>query len=283
MDISQSTLDNALATLAEVKNKPADIFRYLPIEFLQPHPVQPRQVFQPESLQELAASIQAHGIIQPIVVRQRAAEAFEIMAGERRWRAAQLAGLSQVPVVIKSLDDQAASVIALIENIQRADLNPLEEAQAFKSLLQQFQLTHQEIANKLGKSRTYITNSLRLLELAEPIKPLLMQGELSAGHARALLTLPAALQVTLAQKIVKHGLTVRATEKCVQQLQAETAVRQKSWLDVDTLRLQQHLTEALNAPVDIKQRKNGSGQLVIYYNDLEELNGILQHFSLPDF
>jgi ParB family chromosome partitioning protein len=275
-------LENILAESTLGIPQPVDTFRYLPIEFLHPHPSQPRQFFQAESLQELAASIKAQGIIQPIVVRQQAVDSFEIIAGERRWRAAQLAGLSQVPVVVKSLDDQAACAIALIENIQRDDLNPLEEANALKSLLQTFQMTHQQVAEALGKSRTAVTNSLRLLALAEPIKQLIVEGELSVGHARALLTLPLALQLTLAQKIVKQGLTVRATEKYAQQLQAETAVQQKSWLDVDTLRLQQQLTAALKATVEIKHRKNGSGQLVINYNDLQELNGILQYFPLQD-
>lgn len=257
-----------------------DTLVYLPIEFLHPSSAQPRQIFQAESLAELAASITAEGIIQPLIVRKIAGDSFEIIAGERRWRAAQLAQLAQVPVVIKELDDQSATAIALIENIQREDLNPLEEAGAFKKLLTNFSMTHQQLADSLGKSRAVISNTLRLLELAEPVKQLVLEGQLNMGQARALLPLESSLQFKMAKKVVKLGLTVRAVEQLVQQLQANKQIVQKSLLDPDTLHLQERLSETLNTRVEIKQQKNGVGQLVISYHSLQELDGILRYFPI---
>ncbi len=280
MDIKKSSLDNLFASLTPAPLKSSNTLVSVPIEFLQPNAAQPRQYFHPEALQELANSISAQGIIQPIVVRQLAADRFEIIAGERRWRAAQLAGLQEVSVLVKNLDDKSAAALALIENIQREDLNPLEEAQALKKLLENFAMTHQQVADALGKSRTTITNTLRLLELAETVKSLLITGQLTMGHARALLSLESALQVTLARKIVQQGLTVRATENLVQQAHRKLKPQQRHLLDRDTLRLQQQLTEALKAKVEIKQQKNGTGQLLINYTSLQELDGILQYFQL---
>jgi ParB family chromosome partitioning protein len=247
----------------------------LPIEYMQRGKYQPRKDINPEKLQELADSIKAQGIIQPIVVRQIAHEKYEIVAGERRWRAAQLAGLSQVPIVIKEIDDRAAMAIALIENIQREDLNPLEEAEALRRLLDEFEMTHQLIADAIGKSRTTVTNLLRLMDLQPEVKNLLLNNQLEMGHARALLSLDGLKQVAVANKVVKEGLTVRATERLVKESLAEPKVKKIKFIDNDTLRLQDDLTAKLGAKVIIDHKENGSGKLVIAYSSLDELDGII--------
>jgi ParB family chromosome partitioning protein len=248
----------------------------LPIEYMQRGKYQPRKDINPEKLQELADSIKAQGIIQPVVVRKIAQEKYEIIAGERRWRAAQLAGLQQVPVVIKEIDDRAAMAIALIENIQREDLNPLEEADALKRLLDEFAMTHQQIADAVGKSRTTITNLLRLMELQPEVKKLLANGQLEMGHARALLSLDGIKQVAAAHKIANEGLTVRAAERLVKDAHAESKIQKVKVIDKDTLRLQEDLTAKLGAKVFINHKENGTGKLVIAYSSLEELDGILE-------
>ena len=253
----------------------------LPIEYLQRGKYQPRQDINPEKLQELADSIKAQGIIQPIVVRLMAYEKYEIVAGERRWRAAQMAGLTQVPVVIKEIDDRAAMAIALIENIQREDLNPLEEAEALKRLLDEFEMTHQHIAEAIGKSRTTVTNLLRLMDLHPDVKKLLLTNQLEMGHARALLSLDGLKQVALANKVVKEGLTVRATERLVKESHAEPKVHKVKVIDNDTLRLQDDLTAKLGAKVIIDHKENGSGRLVIAYSSLDELDGIIEQLKAP--
>jgi ParB family chromosome partitioning protein len=251
----------------------------LPIEFLQRGQYQPRQEFNPETLQELADSIKVQGIIQPVIVRKLAVDRFEIIAGERRWRAAQLAGLEQIPAVVKQLDEKSAMAIALIENIQREDLNPLEEAEALKKLLEAFVMTHQQLADAVGKSRAAISNFLRLLELSPQVKTLISKGQLSMGHARALLTLDSTMQLQLANKIVRKNLTVRATELLVKHMQFQEKTLLGKIIDRDTLHLQQQLSEKLNAQVEINHKKNGSGQLTIKYASLEVLDGILQQIS----
>ncbi len=251
----------------------------LPIEYLQRGKYQPRQDINPEKLQELADSIKAQGIIQPIIVRQLAYEKYEIIAGERRWRAAQLAGLTQVPIVVKEMDDRSAMAVALIENIQREDLNPLEEAEALKRLLEEFEMTHQHIADAVGKSRTTITNLLRLIELHPEVKKLLVSKQLEMGHARALLSLEGVKQVAAANKVVKEGLTVRATERLVRELHSEPKVQKIKIRDKDTLRLQESLTASLGAKVVIDHKENGSGKLVIAYTSLDELDGIISQFK----
>ena len=247
----------------------------LPIEYMQRGKYQPRKDINPEKLQDLADSIKAQGIIQPIVVRQIAHEKYEIVAGERRWRAAQLAGMSQVPIIIKEIDDRAAMAIALIENIQREDLNPLEEAEALRRLLDEFEMTHQLIADAIGKSRTTVTNLLRLMELHPEVKKLLLNNQLEMGHARALLSLEGLKQVAIANKVAKEGLTVRATERLVKQSQAEPIAQKAKIIDKDTLRLQNDLTAQLGAKVIIDHKENGTGKLVIAYSSLEELDGII--------
>jgi ParB family transcriptional regulator, chromosome partitioning protein len=248
----------------------------LPIEYLQRGKFQPRKDMNPEKLQELADSIKAQGVIQPIVVRKIGQDKYEIVAGERRWRASQLAGLQQIPVVIKDIDDRATMAIALIENIQRQDLNPLEEAEALRRLLDEFTMTHQQIADAVGKSRVTVTNLLRLMDLQPEVKKLLISGQLEMGHARALLSLDAAKQVAAAQKIAREGLTVRAAEKLVKDAQTEPKPQKTKTIDHDTLRLQNDLTAKLGAKVIIEHKDNGAGKLVIAYASLEELDGILE-------
>lgn len=257
-----------------VTEKPQDILR-VPIEFLQRGKYQPRKDMDPDKLKELADSIAAQGIIQPIVVRRIADDKYEIIAGERRWRAAQLAEQADVPVLIKDIDDRSVMAVALIENIQREDLNALEEAEALHRLLDEFELTHQQIAESVGKSRTTVTNLLRLLDLAGEVKTLLSRGQLEMGHARALLGLDEAKQIKIANKAVKQNLSVRAVEKLVRELHDEKPAAAPKKIDPDTLRLQRELSERTGAKVEINHQSNGKGKLVINYSSLEELEGII--------
>ena len=253
--------------------------RRLPIDLIQPGRYQPRQDMHPESLQELADSIRAQGLVQPIVVRPVARNRYEIIAGERRWRAAQLAGLAEVPAVVREVDDRATIAMALIENIQREDLNPLEEAQALARLIDEFGLTHQQAAEAVGRSRTAVTNLLRLLELGEAARELLAAGRLEMGHARALLGLEGAAQRDAAHEVVRRGLSVRETEKLVRRLQqagSSPAPARVKREDPDIRRLEEELAERLGAPVQFRMKGKGKGELVIRYASLEELDGILQ-------
>ena len=254
----------------------------LPIEFLQRGKYQPRKDMNPEKLQELADSIKAQGVIQPIVVRKIAEDKFEIVAGERRWRASQLAGLQQVPVVIKDIDDRTAMAIALIENIQREDLNPLEEAEALRRLLDEFEMTHQQVADAVGKSRVTVTNLLRLLDLHPEVKKLLISRQIEMGHARALLALDGLKQLAAANKVVKEGLTVRATERLVKDSQVEIIKPKVKFVDKDTLRLQEQLATKLGAKVLIEHKENGTGKVIIAYSSLDELDGLIEQFKLRD-
>jgi ParB family chromosome partitioning protein len=251
------------------------------IDRIQRGKYQPRQVFDQEALQELADSIGVQGIVQPIVVRPEGSH-FELVAGERRWRAAQLAGLQKVPAVIRKLDSKAAAAIGLIENIQREDLNPLEQAQAFLRLIEEFDLTHQQVADSVGRSRAAVSNLLRLLDLAEPVKQQVNQGLLNMGHARALLALIRHDQIEIAKLVVNRGLSVRETELLVKKtLATDKKVKTRpSAADPDIKRLESKISEKLGAGVKIKPGKKGSGQLVISFHSPAELEGILEHFSL---
>ena len=252
--------------------------KQLPVERIQRGKYQPRRDMDQERLDELAQSIRAHGVMQPIVVRAISAERFEIIAGERRWRAAQLAGLDKVPALVREVADEAAIAMALIENIQREDLNPLEEAQALQRLQQEFELTQQQVADAVGKSRVTISNLLRLLALPEEIKTLMAHGDLEMGHARALLGLPAERQVEGARHVVAQGLTVRQTEALVRQwLNAPVKAPKAPAQDPDIERLEQRLADKLGACVQIKHGAKGKGQLVIRYSSLDELQGVLAH------
>ncbi|GAB4263369.1 MAG: ParB/RepB/Spo0J family partition protein [Methylomicrobium sp.] len=273
-------LDALLGDAPPVDKK--DDLHKVPIEWLQRGKYQPRKDIDPEKIRELADSIKAQGIIQPIVLRKIGEERYEIVAGERRWRAAQLVGLQEVPVVVRDLDDKAVMAIALIENIQREDLNPLEEAEALKRLLDEFGLTHQQIADAIGKSRATVSNLLRLMDLQPEVKKMLLDKQIEMGHARALLPLSPELQVKAAHKIAQQSLSVRAVEKLIRDLQAEPEKKQPLELDRDTLRLQEDLTAKLGAKVTISHNKNGAGKLVVSYSSLEQLDGIIEQLKYSE-
>jgi ParB family chromosome partitioning protein len=252
----------------------------LPVEFIQRGKYQPRREMNQEALEELAGSIRAQGVMQPIVVRPVGPEKYEIIAGERRWRACQLAGLDRIPVLIREVPDEAAIAMALIENIQREDLNPMEEAIALARLQQEFELTHQQIADAVGKSRVTVTNLLRLMSLRDDVQKMLEHGDLEMGHARALLTLPPELQASTAQNVVAKGLSVRQTEALVRKLQESKPEKGGAARpDADIQRLEESLAEKLGAPVQIQHTVKGKGKLILTYNSLEELDGILSHIK----
>ncbi|MFT4020714.1 MAG: ParB/RepB/Spo0J family partition protein [Acinetobacter sp.] len=238
---------------------------------------QPRRSIREEDLQELAASIEKHGVMQPIVIRPVDDEnhPYEIIAGERRWRAAQLAGLHEIPAIVRNLNDQVAIALALIENIQRQDLNPIDQALALQRFHEEFGLSHQEIADTVGKARATISNLLRLLSLSEYVKQLMQDGALDMGHARAILTLKAKEQQEVAQIVVDKGLSVRQTEQLVREWNAPKAEKDKPDSSPDLEQLTQKLTERFNANVKIDHNKQGKGKLVIHYHSLDELDGIL--------
>ncbi|MBP6710318.1 MAG: ParB/RepB/Spo0J family partition protein [Propionivibrio sp.] len=254
--------------------------RTLPVANLQPGKYQPRTQMDSTSLEELAASIRAQGLMQPILVRPIGGslgdDRFEIVAGERRWRAAQMAGLTEVPTLIRDIPDESALAMALIENIQRENLNPLEEAQGLQRLVDEFSMTHQEAADAVGRSRPAASNLLRLLQLVEPVQELLMRSEIDMGHARALLPLSGVLQVQLAQRVVQKGLSVRDTERLVQQALKPPKEHTVSKPDRDVLRLQEELSDSLGANVEIRTNKKGAGAIRIDFGNLDELEGILQ-------
>ncbi len=252
--------------------------QHLPLDLIQRGKYQPRRDMDPTALEELAQSIRSQGVMQPIVVRPIGGGRYEIIAGERRWRASQQAGLDRIPAMVREVPDEAAIAMALIENIQREDLNPIEEAVALQRLQQEFQLTQQQVAEAVGKSRVTITNLLRLIGLPEEIKTLLAHGDLEMGHARALLGLPLERQVEGARHVVARGLTVRQTEALVRQwLNVKDKPVEAAKSDPDISRLEQRLAERLGAPVEIKHGQKGKGQLVIRYNSLDELQGVLAH------
>lgn len=272
-------LGRGLEALLPKKEKAAPLktgLEEIPIEFIQPGKYQPRTYFAEESIAELSDSIKAQGVIQPIVLRPISDDRYEIIAGERRWRAAQLAGFDKIPAVIRTVDDESALAMSLIENIQREDLNPLEEATALKRLIDDFQFTHQEVADAVGKSRSAVTNTLRLTQLARPVAEMLVAGDLEMGHARALLTLEFNEQVRVAKQVVARGLNVRQTEELVRIAgKISENAGEKPRPDADTRRLEQNLGQTLGQPVQIKHTKSGAGKLVITYNSLDELDGIL--------
>ncbi|MGD8430193.1 MAG: ParB/RepB/Spo0J family partition protein [Ectothiorhodospiraceae bacterium] len=252
--------------------------RKLPLDLLDRGRYQPRTDFDPGALQELADSIRAQGVVQPIVARPQPGGRFEIVAGERRWRAAQLAGLEEIPALVREIPDETAVAVALIENIQREDLNPLEEASALKRLTGEFGMTHQAVADAVGRSRVSVSNLLRLLELAPEVKELISARQLEMGHARALLSLEGAQQIEAARLVVKRGLSVRETEALVRRiLEGRDQPRKKPEPDPNIRRLQDDLASRLGATVQIDHGRTGKGKLVIQYNDLDELDGILEH------
>lgn len=276
-------LDALLGAHDEIK-KPSDkdSLQTLAVDLIQRGQYQPRQNFDQTALEELASSIRAQGMVQPIVVRQLSGKnSYEIIAGERRWRAAQLAGLQDVPVIIKDVPDQTAMCLALIENIQRQDLNPLEEARALERLINEFEMTHDEIAEAVGRSRSAVTNLLRLLDLQKDVKEMLETGKLNMGHARALLSLSNPQQLETARNVIRRGLSVRATEDLVQQLtnKVKTSKPVKKTKDPNISKLENELSEQLGSSVAINHQANGRGKLEIRYNSLDELDGLLKHIQ----
>jgi ParB family transcriptional regulator, chromosome partitioning protein len=256
----------------------------LPIEQLQPGKYQPRSQMDPARLQELSDSIRAQGMIQPIVARPIGRDRYEIIAGERRWRAAQLAELRDVPVVLREVDDHAALAMALIENIQREDLNPLEEAVALQRLIDEFALTHQQAADAVGRSRAAVSNLLRLLELPDGVRKLVERGSIEMGHARALLTLPAPQAEALARQAADEQWSVREIERRVQALQRAAPAKPvpaKASADADIAALERELGETLGARVAVQHGRGGRGKLVIEYHSVDELDGILQRIRRP--
>ena len=265
------------ALLAGNDTRAEDAPAELAVGLLRPGRFQPRTRMDPQSIAELADSIKAQGLIQPILVRPVDGGKYEIIAGERRWRAAQLAGLAQVPVVVRAVPDQAALAMALIENIQREDLNPLEEAGGIHRLIDEFRMTHDTAAQAVGRSRSAVTNLLRLLNLAKPVRELLMQGKLDMGHARALLAVSGPRQVELAHQVVSRGLSVRETEQLAGRV--DVTVRKaprKHRKDRDLQALEDELAETLGAPVTITPGKRGKGKLLIGYSSLDQLDEFLR-------
>jgi ParB family chromosome partitioning protein len=271
-------------------NKPSnDGLTMIPVEHLQRGQYQPRVDIRQDSLQELANSIQAQGIVQPIVARPVASgknqtQRYEIVAGERRWRAAQMAGLHEVPAIIRDIPDESAIAMALIENIQREDLNPIEESRALDRLIREFDLTHAEAAEAVGRSRAAVSNLLRLQELSEKVLPMLEARQLEMGHARALLAISNAnQQYDAARQVVKKGMSVRETERLVRHMQNNSGKskpgRNEASGDADIRRLEQDVSDKLGAKVRVDHGKKGSGKLIISYNSLDELDGILKHIK----
>jgi len=250
----------------------------LPVDIIRRGKYQPRIDMHKESLQDLADSISAQGVLQPIVVRRLGDAGYEIIAGERRWRAAQLAGLHEIPAIVRDVEDRAAIAIALIENIQRENLNPMEEATSLERLIREFDLTHEQAAEAVGRSRAAVSNLLRLLDLDAAVKAMVERGELEMGHARALLTLAGPAQIEAARQVIARGLSVRATEGLVKHLQLPRSARTPPpRKDPDIRQLETRLADQLGASVSIRPGRGGKGKLEISYNSLDELDGILEH------
>ena len=271
-------LGAGVAARSETPPDPAvETLRQLSVDCIQRGRYQPRQDLREDTLRELAESIRAQGVVQPVVVRPLGEGCYELIAGERRWRAAQLAELREVPAVIREVSDQAAIAMALIENIQREDLNPLEEATALQRLIAEFNLTHQQAAEAVGRSRAAVSNLLRLLELAEDVQRLVRERKLDMGHARALLPLPLPLQREAARQVLLRGLSARETEELARRLQQTASVPAPAVkpLDPDLRLLQDDLSERLGARVRVRHATSGKGCVVIHYNSLDELDGIL--------
>ncbi|CAA6825256.1 MAG: Chromosome (plasmid) partitioning protein ParB [uncultured Thiotrichaceae bacterium] len=287
--VKKPGLGKGLDMLLSSANKPADapnkdedsLLKKIPVEQIQKGAYQPRQKMDAEALQSLADSIKAQGLVQPVVLRKLGRKHYELIAGERRWRAAQLAGLHEIPSIIKDIPDQAVAAMSLIENIQREDLNPLEEASAMERLIEEFGLTHQQTANAVGKSRSNVSNLLRLLALEDKTKGLLDDGLLEMGHARALLSIGGGKQIEAAQVVAKRGLSVRDTERLVKRLLAnnDKSPGKAAVKAPEVEKLEQNIGERLGANVHIRYNNKGRGKLTIEYNSLDELDGILDHIK----
>ncbi len=285
--LSVGSTQTMASLLGGPKNKPVSVsadrdgdMKHVPIELIQRGKYQPRTDMHEEALQELANSIRVQGIMQPIVIRPISSDKYEIIAGERRWRACQIVGLDTIPAIIKPVGDEAAIAMSLIENIQRENLNPIEEAMALKRLQDEFELTQQEVADAVGKSRTSVTNLIRLIGLSIDVRCMLEHGDLEMGHARALLSLPDIQQSEAARTVVGRGLSVRQTESLVRRLIAGGGEAKASKLvDPDIKNLEENLAEKLGTQVMIQHSAKGKGRLVLKYNSLDELDGILAHIK----
>lgn len=267
-------LDALLAANREDDSAKGEL-QTLPTSALQPGKYQPRTRMDPGSLEELAASIKAQGVMQPILVRPIGEDAYEIIAGERRWRAAQIAGLDEVPCLVREIPDEAALAMSLIENIQREDLNPLEEAGGIQRLIDEFAMTHQQAADAVGRSRPAASNLLRLLNLAKPVQELLMAGDIDMGHARALLPLDGASQIQLANLVAARQLSVRDTERLVQHTLNPRQKKAAQPPDRDLVRLEEEIADTIGATVKIKANKKGAGEVTIRFGSLDQLDGLL--------
>ena len=285
----EALLSKPVADTASVTGDDEDTLRNIPLEHLQKGQYQPRVDMRQDTLEDLASSIKAQGVVQPIVARPISksngdTQRYEIVAGERRWRAAQMAGLSDIPTVIRIVPDDAAIAMALIENIQRENLNPLEEARALDRLIKEFKLTHQEAADAVGRSRVSVSNLLRLLDLSDRVMALLESRQIEMGHARALLAISGtAEQLDAARQVIKKQLSVRDTERLVRRMLADRSSKNKTQArssgNADIRRLEVEITDKLGAKVRIDHSQKGSGKLVIQYNSLDELDGILKHIK----
>ncbi|MDH5544491.1 MAG: ParB/RepB/Spo0J family partition protein [Gammaproteobacteria bacterium] len=274
------------ARMTSESNSPGDNvdgseLRELAVDLIQRGRYQPRIDMRTESLEDLAASIKSQGVVQPIVVRSIGSGRFEIIAGERRWRATQMAGLDKIPAIVRDIPDEAAVAMALIENIQREDLNPIEEAMALQRLIDEFSMTHQQAADAVGRSRAAVTNLLRLLSLSDTLKQMLTNGDLEMGHARALLALSASDQLQAAKIVQSKGMSVRETEKLVRKIldRAEKPKVADKKDDPNIRKFQDHLSEILGAKIKFAHQDKGNGKVEIFYNSLEELEGILDHIK----
>lgn len=281
----RKTPDNAADAGTEEQAASSTVEAGIDINAISPSPYQPRRQFGEEALQDLSNSIARQGLLQPIVVRKKATGGFELIAGERRWRAAKRAGMTTIPAVVKTVTDEQASALALIENMQREDLNAMEEAQGLARLRDEFSLTQQQIADAVGKSRVAIANLLRLTNLGSVTRGLLERGALEMGHARALLALDGLAQDQAAQQVVDKGLSVRQTEALIRGLSQPgkpSSAASSSQQDPDTARLERRITEHLGAPVQIKHSAQGKGELTIKYSSLDELDGVLKHLGVSE-
>jgi len=270
-------LDELLSSMNAPSLGSKDELKRIPVECLTPGKHQPRKDFDNEQLQELADSIRSQGIIQPLIVRSIDDRLYEIIAGERRWRAAQIAGLAEVPAIVREITDDSAIAVALIENIQRENLNSIEEAEALQRLSTEFEMTHEEISQVVGKSRSTISNLFRLLSLNDDVKTMVERGDLEMGHARAMLALDGDLQSQAARTVVDKGMSVRDAEGYIRRInEPAKPTKQSSQLDPDIIRLQNSLSDTLGASVMIAHSKSGKGKLIIKYNSLDEFDGILK-------
>ena len=264
------------ALLGSADEAPRESMMSLPVGRIRPGRYQPRTKMDQQALAELAASIRSQGLIQPLLVRPLDRDRYELIAGERRWRAAQMAGLEEVPALVREVPDDSALAMSLIENIQRENLNPMEEASGLQRLVDEFKMTHEQVADSVGRSRSATTNLLRLLRLAKPVQEMLMEGALEMGHARALLALDGARQIEAGNRVAAKGLSVRETEALVQRLLRGPLARRKKRVDRDLARLEEEASERLGTTVEIRPARKGSGKIVLRYSSLEHLEQLLK-------